>query len=72
MKSSHLIKAETNKKFFDIVNEIKSFLSLNSLQYMISENNKDRPILEEYLKFDNCNKSIICTKDFKLKNCIFI
>ena len=69
---THLIRAETNKKIFDIVNEIKGFLSLNSLQYMIRENNNNRPILEEDLKFEinDSNKSIKCTKDFKLKNCI--
>lgn len=39
---------------------------------MIRENNKDRPILKEDLKFEfnDCNISIICTKDFELKNCI--
>ena len=68
---TYLIKSATNKKIFNIVDEIKSFLSLNSIQYMIKNNNEIRPINEDDLKFDiNSNKSIICTKDFQLKNCI--
>lgn len=69
---THLIKAETNKKIFDIVKEINSFLSLNSIQYMIKNDKEDRPIKEEDLKFESneSKKSIKCIKDFELKNCI--
>ena len=70
----HLIKADTRTKIFDVINEIKYFLSFNYSQYMIKEDNEERPIEKNdliivhdyddgiYLKCEN--------KNFKLKNCI--
>ena len=69
----HLIKAETRKKIFDVIEEVKKFLSFNSINYMLKEDNKERPIEYNeievvpvdditYLKCKNAN--------FNLKDCI--
>jgi hypothetical protein len=68
----YLIKAETVKRQFNIIKEIKQFLSFNSIQYMIKENEKERPIepddLEEISNEDS--NYLKCNCDFKLKDCI--
>ena len=67
-----IINFNLNKTIFDIIYELKNFLSLNSSKYMIKDCNKERPILEEDLEEktteDECK--LICKKDFKLKDCI--
>ena len=67
-----IINFNLNKTIFDIIYELKNFLSLNSSKYMIKDYNKERPILEEDLevKSENDCKFLICKKDFKLKDCI--
>ena len=67
-----IINFNLNKTIFDIIYELKNFLSLNSSKYMIKDYNKERPILEEDLevKSENDCKILICKKDFKLKDCI--
>ena len=67
------IMAQTKTRTFDILEEIKNFLSFNSLIYMIKEENKERPIeLDEIeIKKENDVTSLQCkNKDFKLKDCI--
>ena len=70
---TYLIKSVT-KRTFNVIEEVKDFLSLNSIQYMIKEDNNERPILKEDLITEK-NKDedgifIKCNKDFKLKDCI--
>ena len=68
-----IINFNLNKTIFDIIYELKNFLSLNSSKYMIKDYNKERPILEEDLEvktIEDDRKILICKKDFKLKDCI--
>ena len=67
-----IINFNLNKTIFDIIYELKNFLSLNSSKYMIKVDNKERPILEEDLEVKTIEdeRSLICKKDFKLKDCI--
>ena len=68
-----IINFNLNKTIFDIISELKNFLSLNSSKYMIKDYNKERPILEEDLEvktIEDDRKILICKKDFKLKDCI--
>ena len=68
-----IINFNLNKTIFDIIYELKNFLSLNSSKYMIKEDKKERPILEEDLEvktIEDDRKILICKKDFKLKDCI--
>ena len=46
----YLIKAETRKMIFDIIKEIKNFLSINSNQYMIKKEDKEAPKKENNKK----------------------
>ena len=67
------IKTEQRTKKFDVLKEIKDFLSLNSLTYMIKEKNKERPIdIDEIeIKSEYNDTYLQCkNKNFKLKNCI--
>ena len=43
------LKTLINPKIFDVIKEIKQFLSFNSTKYMVNEENKDRPILNKEL-----------------------
>ena len=65
------IKGETKKKIFDVIKEIKEFLSFNSILYMIKEDNKDRPIEEDEFEIDehdDCNYLKCKNKNFILKD----
>ena len=76
------IAAATDKKEFDILNEIKKFLSEKSESYMIDTNNKNNSnqkcINEDDIKcnyFNNDDKENVCfklveNKDFIFKECI--
>ena len=67
------IKSETRTKIFDVLKEVKSFLSFNSIQYMLKEDNKDRPIKEDEIDIvkDNDMTYLKCKESkFELKNCI--
>ncbi len=60
-------------KIFDVLEEIKYFLSFNSLTYMIKEENKERPIDKDEIeiKTENDVTYLQCkNKEFKLKDCI--
>ena len=68
----NLIKAETRIKLFDVIEEVKQFLSFNSNLYMVKDN-KDRPIkLEDIeLKKDDDVTYLHCkNKNFQLKECV--
>jgi len=68
-----IINFNLNKTIFDIIYELKYFLSLNSSKYMIKDYNKERPILEEDLEVkttEDERKILFCKKDFILKDCI--
>ena len=69
---TYLIKSETTKRIFDVIEEVKDFLSINSIQYMIKNDNSKRPILKEDLiiETNDDGKFIKCNKDFMLKDCI--
>jgi hypothetical protein len=69
---TYIISSQCTKKVFNIEEELKDFLSLNSIQYMIKENNENKPISEEDLSIETNNdgKFLKCKKDFKLKNCV--
>ena len=76
---TYLIRAQCTKKVFNIIEEIKDFLSLNSIQYMINESNEEKskkevkpPISEDDLSIEtNDNgKFLKCKKNFELKNCV--
>jgi GTPase SAR1 family protein len=60
------IKTETRPKIFDVIKEVKSFLSECSYQYMIKEEKKDRPILEDEIEKEVKEDD----KKFVLKNYI--
>ena len=65
------IKTETRPIIFDVIKEVKSFLSECSIQYMIKEVNKDRPITVDEIEIDDKtdNTYLICkNKNFELKN----
>ena len=69
----YLILSESNTKFFDVLKEIKEFLSFSSILYMINEDNKERPIEEDEFeidKYDDCIYLKCKNKNFKLKNSI--
>ena len=66
-------KAEPRTKIFDVLEEIKYFLSFNSLTYMIKEENKEKPIDKDEIeiKTENDVTYLQCkNKEFKLKDCI--
>ena len=76
---TYLIKAQCTKKVFNIVEEIKDFLSLNSILYMINESNEEKtkkevkpPISEDDLSIETneSGKFLKCKKNFELKNCV--
>ena len=65
--------AQTKKKTFDVLEEIKKFLSFNSIIYMIKEKNKEKPIDKDEIeiKTENDITYLQCkNKDFQLKDCI--
>ena len=67
------IKTEPRTKTFDVLKEIKNFLSFKSLTYMIKEENKGRPIdIDEIeIKTENdCNYLQCKNKNYKLKDCV--
>jgi len=68
----YLIKAETRTKIFDVIKEIKDFLSFNSILYMIKEDKDKRPIEKDDIEKKNENEGnyLKCKKDFKLKDCV--
>ena len=66
-------KADPRTKIFDVLEEIKYFLSFNSLTYMIKEENKEKPIdIDEIeIKTENDVTYLQCkNKEFKLKDYI--
>ena len=68
----NLIKAETRTKLFDVIEEVKQFLSFNSNLYMVKDN-KDRPIKPEdiELKEDSDVTYLVCkNKNFQLQECV--
>ena len=67
------IMSQTKTKIFDVLKEIKKFLSFNSLVYMIKEDNKERPIEENEIEIEKGEEHtyIKCkNKNFELKDCI--
>ena len=67
------IMSQTKTKTFDVLKEIKEFLSFNSITYMIKEENKEKPIELDEIEFktENDITSLQCkNKEFKLKDCI--
>ena len=67
------IESQTKTKPFDVLEEIKEFLSFNSLNYMIKEENKEKPINKDEIeiKTENENTYLQCkNKNFVLKDCI--
>ena len=67
------IISQTKTKTFDVLKEIKEFLSFNSLTYMIKEENKEIPIAKDEIeiKTENDDTYLECkNKEFKLKDCI--
>jgi len=68
----YLIKSETRTRIFDVIKEIKDFLSFNSMIYMIKDDNDKRPIEKDNIenKVENDVTYLKCNKDFKLKDCI--
>ena len=68
----YLIKAEINKKIFDIINEVKNYLSNNSNIYMDLKD-VGHTIQNDELKIETRDdvKFLTCTqKNFQLKDCI--
>jgi hypothetical protein len=68
----YLIKAETRTKLFDVIEEVKQFLSFNSNLYMVKDN-KDRPIKLEDIelnKSDDVTYLHCKNKNFQLKECV--
>ena len=67
------IISQTKTRTFDVLEEIKKFLSFNSLTYMIKEENKEKPIDKDEIeiKTENDVTYLQCkNKNFKLKDCI--
>ena len=69
------IMAQTKNRTFDVLEEIKEFLSFNSITYMIKEKNKEKPIDKDEIEIksekDNDVTFLQCkNKDFQLKDCI--
>jgi hypothetical protein len=65
------ILSQIKTKTFDVLEEIKEFLSFNSLTYMIKEENKERPIeLNEIeIKYENDFTYLQCkNKNYQLKD----
>ena len=68
-----VIESQTKSRTFDVLEEVKEFLSFNSLTYMIKEENKEKPINKDEIeiKTENENTYLQCkNKNFKLKDCI--
>ena len=68
----YLIMAETRTKLFDVIEEVKQFLSFNSNLYMVKDN-KDRPIKLEDIelnKSDDVTYLHCKNKNFQLKECV--
>ena len=67
------INQAAKKKKFDVIEEIKKFLSQMSVKYMLNNESKERPIklddISTGTKESKCIK-LIENKDFKLKDCI--
>jgi len=66
------ILTQTKTRTFDVLEEIKDFLSFNSLTYMIKEENKEKPIDKDEIEIKkNGDTYLHCkNKNFKLKDCI--
>ena len=65
------MRSETRPKIFDVIKEVKSFLSECSYQYMIKEEKKDRPITEDEIEKEVKEDDTYLTcknKKFVLKN----
>ncbi len=65
------MRAETRTKIFDVIKEVKKFLSECSFQYMNKEEKKDRPITEDEIEKEvkDDDTYLICkNKTFELKN----
>ena len=67
------ILSQIKTKTFDVLEEIKEFLSFNSLIYMIKEENKERPIdIDEIeIKTEHEVTYLQCkNKNYQLKDCV--
>ena len=66
----HLLLERTNKKIFNIIDELKKSLVFNSNQYMIKTEKKS-PITSDDLEIDESDGTFLkCKNDFQLKDCI--
>ena len=66
------IMTQTKTKIFDVIKEVKNFLSFNSILYMIKKD-QDRPITEDDIKIETVDEDtyLRCkNKNFEFKDCI--